>query len=97
MEDKKLTKVERLEKALKEAKKIEKEKYDKSREKYRLKLGKIIDEILDGKTLDLKKLKTRVKEQKKFILIQCEKESTKKTTISEEDKSQTTIMEFIDK
>ena len=70
--EKKLTKIEKLEKALKEAKKAEKDKYEKSREKYRLRLGKLIDEIM-GQDLDLASLKKRLKVQKKFIIMECAK------------------------
>ena len=44
MEEKKLTKIERLELELKKARKTEKDRYNKSREKYRLKLGKTIED-----------------------------------------------------
>lgn len=90
MEEKKLTKIERLELELKKAKKAEKYKYNKSREKYRLKLGKTIDEII-GVDLDLKLWKSFVKSERDYIIANVQKKSNQQ----QKDDRQTSIEDFI--
>lgn len=90
MEEKKLTKIERLELELKKAKKSEKDKYNKSREKYRLKLGKTIDEII-GVDLDLKLWKSFVKSERDYIIANVRKKSNQQ----QKDDRQTSIEDFI--
>lgn len=90
MEEKKLTKIERLELELKKAKKDEKDKYNKSREKYRLKLGKTIDEII-GVDLDLKLWKSFVKSERDYIIANVRKKSNQQ----QKDDRQTSIEDFI--
>ena len=88
--EKKLTKIEKLEKALKEAKKAEKDRYNKSREKYRLKLGKTIDEII-GVDLDLKLWKSFIKSERDYIIANVRKKSNQQ----QKDDRQTSIEDFI--
>lgn len=81
METKKLTKIdklklkdEKIKQELKKLKKIEKEKYDKSREKYRLRIGKIIDQQLNGKDIDSKAFKEYLNKYGSYIEKFCLKQ-----------------------
>lgn len=76
--EKKLSKIEKLENDLKKARKAEREKYEKKREKYRLRMGKALDDILDGKDLDLTAWKKYVKQYKIAIIQSCEKKDNSK-------------------
>lgn len=90
MEEKKLTKIERLELELKKARKAEKDRYNKSREKYRLKLGKTIDEII-GVDIDLKLWKSFIKSERDYIIANVRKKSNQQ----QKDDRQTSIEDFI--
>lgn len=90
MEEKKLTKIERLELELKKARKAKKDRYNKSREKYRLKLGKTIDEIISV-DLDLKLWKSFIKSERDYIIANVRKKSNQQ----QKDNRQTSIEDFI--